>query len=103
MKAKHYKGNFNSTLTDLLMLSNGRGKRGPDLVLLNPDMYKDGFMDTIFCLDKFIHLKLGNLGTKQDLVKCNFLCIGLLDFTFSHSSPNPYFGVNFKQGKLATL
>lgn len=41
MKAKHYKGNFNTALTDFLMLSNERSKRGLGLVLLNPDIYNE--------------------------------------------------------------
>lgn len=60
-------------------------------------------MNIIFCLDKFIHLKFDNLGTKQHLMKYNFLCIGLLDLLFPPLPQIPILGVNLQQGKLTTL
>lgn len=89
-KQKIYKGNFNSALTDFLIFSNERSKRGLGLDLLNPDMYNEDFMEIIFYLDKFILLILDNLGTSKIWLNATFSALVFWILLFP-LSPKPLF------------
>lgn len=71
-------------------------KRGLDSVLLNPDIYKYGFVDILFFLHKFIYLKWDNGGGSKVWLNFSlywpFHYLTLYIFLFFFNTPPTIFG-----------